>query len=214
VNRHGGYPPHTKTEEPEWPISLTLGNHVFRRKPIAEQFFSRRVFTSLLLISVLAGCQPPASIPVETIEEEAVPEPLASSFGAADPGASQQLVKGFYDDEQNSWRWTMKEFAVALRPPVGGSALGATLRLHLTVPDPVIDQLGEVTLSAWVGEKPLDPETYSEAGGYVYERPIPSEMLLGDVVALEFRLDKAIPPGTMDRRELGIIFNSIELVTQ
>ena len=191
-----------------------LPGGVFRSKLLRKRHREIPALAAFLLLALLVGCQPPASVPVETIEEEAVPAPLASSIRAADAGASQQLVKGFYDVEQDSWRWTMKEFAVALGPPPGGSALGATLRLQFTVPDPVIEQLGAVTLSARAGETALAPETYSKPGGYVYERAVPGEILLGDVVAVEFTLDKAIAPGTSDRRELGIVFNAVELVAR
>jgi len=142
------------------------------------------------------------------------PAPLATSVRAADPESSLQLVKGFYDAEQDAWRWTMKEFAIALGPPVGGSDAGATLRMQFTVPEPVIQQLGAVTLSAQVGEAALDPETYDEPGAYMYERTVPPEVLIGDVVAVEFTLDKAIAPGEMDLRELGIIFSAAGLETR
>jgi hypothetical protein len=167
---------------------------------------------ALLAILLLAACQTPSSVPVETIEEEAIPAPLESSFGAADPAAAQQLVKGFYAPEQDSWRWTMKDFDIALAPPLGAATMGATLRFHFTVPEPVIDQLGALTLSARAGEIVLDPETYSEPGGYVYERTIPPELLLGDVLTVQFSLDKAIAPTAADQRELGVVFNSVELL--
>jgi len=169
---------------------------------------------ALVAALVLGACQPPASVPVETIEEEALPAPLASSVQAADPAAAQQLVKGFYPTEQDSWRWTMKEFIVALAPPLGASTMGSTLRLHFTVPEPVIEQLGTITLSAQAGETALEPETYAEPGGYVYERQIPPELLLGDVLSVEFSLDKAIAPSPADQRELGIVFNSVELLAR
>lgn len=159
---------------------------------------------------LLTGCRGPESVPVETIEE-APAAPLAPMVHAADPKAAFQLVKGFYEIEQNAWRWTAREFSVTLRPPARADEKGAVLRLKLTVPDPVIAKLKSVQLSARVGEATLEPETYSKPGEYTYVRDVPATALGGDAVSVDFSLDKALPPGEVDQRELGIVFTSVGL---
>jgi len=156
------------------------------------------------------GCRAPESIPVETIEEAPV-APLAPMVHAADPKAAFQLVKGFYEIEQNAWRWTAREFAVTLRPPARADDKGAVLRLKLTVPEPVIAKLRSVRLSARVGDSVLEPETYSKPGEYIYARDVPASALAGDAVTVEFALDKALPPGEVDQRELGVVVTSVGL---
>lgn len=165
------------------------------------------------LIGALGGCRPPESAPVETIEEPAVSE-LAPMVHAADPKAAFQLVKGFHEIEQNAWRWTMREFAVTLRPPAGAAERGAVLRLKFAIPEPVIAKLKMVTLTARAGGAALAPESYSKPGDYVYTREVPGSALAGDAVSVEFSLDKAIPPGEADQRELGVVVTSVGLETK
>ena len=165
----------------------------------------------LILIALIgftvAGCRPPESVPVETIEEEG--EELATMIHVADPRASLQLVKGFHDVEENAWRWTAGRFAVTLRPPAWAGERGAMLHLNFSVPGPVIEKLQSVTLSAGIGEIALAPETYTKPGAYVYTREVPAGAMGGDAVTVEFALDKFLPPGEVDQRELGVVVSSV-----
>jgi hypothetical protein len=113
--------------------------------------------------------------------------------------------------EANSWRWTARQFAIALRPPVGAVQKGGVLTLRVTVPPVVIEKEKSVTLSASIGGTPLAPEPYAKAGEYVYKRDVPANLLTGDVVRVDFELDKAMPPSGGDARELGIILLSAAL---
>lgn len=133
---------------------------------------------------------------------------------AADPKAAFQLVKGFHEIEQNAWRWTAREFAVTLRPPAQAAEKGAVLRLKFAVPEPVIARLKAITLASRVGGAALAPETYAKPGDYVYTRDVPASALAGDVVSVEFSLDKAIPPSEADQRELGVVVTSVGLETK
>ncbi len=166
-----------------------------------------------LLLACLSGCQPPASVPVETIEEED-DHILASVVETAGENAWMQLVKGFHGVEQNAWRWTMSRFAVTLAPPEGAAEKGATLELKFAVPGPVIEKLGAITLTPSLAGTALDPETYAKSGSYTLERDLPAELLAGDAVTVEFALDKFLPPGEVDQRELGVIVSSVGLVAK
>jgi hypothetical protein len=169
---------------------------------------------ALLLAALLpaaTGCKRQEVRTAETIEE--APR-LASTVHTGDPASANQLTSGFYDVEAHAWRWTEKQFAVTLRPPVHAAQQGAVLELHLTVPRPSIAKLGTIALSASIGGAALPPETYTRAGDYTYRRPVPASLLAGDAVRIDFQLDKALPPGDVDKRELGVVVSSVGLVAQ
>jgi hypothetical protein len=156
-----------------------------------------------------AGCRrEQRAIERATVEES--PE-LAAMVHVADPKTSFQLVKGFYALEGNSWRWTAGKFSVVLRAPAGAAENGATLRLKLNVPQPIADKLGALRLSAEAGGVALPPETFPQAGDYEYARDVPARAFRGPSLAINFALDKALPPGDVDQRELGIIAISVGL---
>ena len=170
----------------------------------------RKLLLAVLLLAAPA-CKRGQVHHVDTVEE--APR-LASSVRMGDRTMAHQLAGGFYEIEANAWRWTMQKFAVNLRPPARSAQQGAVLELHLTVPPPSIQKLGSITLSASAGGTPLAPETYSKAGEYTYRRDVPSNLLAGDAVRIDFQLDKAVPPGDVDKRELGIVASSVGLVSK
>jgi hypothetical protein len=170
----------------------------------------RKLLIAALLIAAPA-CKRAKVSHVDTVEE--APR-LASSVQMGDRTMAKQLASGFYDIESDAWRWTMQKFAVNLHPPARAAQQGAVLELHLTVPPPSIQKLGSLTLSATVGGTALDPETYSKAGEYLYKRDVPANLLTGDAVRIDFQLDKAMPPGDVDKRELGVVASSVALVAK
>jgi hypothetical protein len=134
-----------------------------------------------------------------------------SVVNVADPRGAVQLIRGFHNVENDSWRWAMRNFTVSLRPPAGAATNGATLQLKFTLPDAIFSQLGAMTIHARVAGTDLAPETYSKAGEAIYSRDLPAAALQGDAVTIEFFTDKALPPGPTDERELSIIVSSIGL---
>jgi hypothetical protein len=116
--------------------------------------------------------------------------------------------------EANAWRWTMQRFSVNLHPPARSAQQGAVLEFHLTVPPPTIEKLGSITLAASIGGAALAPETYSKAGEYTYRRDVPATALGGDSARIDFQLDKAVPPGEVDKRELGVVASSVALIAK
>jgi len=172
-----------------------------------------RLTAAVLFISLIAICsckRSPEKTALKATTEEA-PPPLATVVHTADPQTSAQLLDGFFDVEQNSWRWTKRKFAVNLRPPVDSARNGATLELKFVIPDPVIAGLKTLTLSASVAGVALAPQTYTASGGQVYSREVPGRALAAAAVKVEFTLDKALPPGPNEQRELGVVVNSIAL---
>jgi hypothetical protein len=159
------------------------------------------------LLASVSGCKRQKRARIETIEESG-PQ-LSPVINMADPHASIQLLKGFYDIEQNAWRWTKGSFSVTLRPPMSAVHKGATLEVKFAVPDPVIAKLQSFTLAANVNGTAIPGETFSKAGEYTYSKDVPASAFGPDAVTVEFALDKFLAPGAVDHRELGIVVSSI-----
>jgi hypothetical protein len=153
-----------------------------------------------------SACRREEKIKMEpTDESQAV---LASTVHAADPKAAMQLTKGFHPVEQNAWRWTLGNFAIAFAPPAGAAERGATLNVKISVPEPVLDRVKKTTLSASIQGSAVGSATYTSAGEQTFSADIPSALLKSDAVTVEFALDPFVAAGTMETRELGIIFVS------
>lgn len=178
---------------------------------MTHSFCWKRRAPSVLLGSALVvtlafaplGCKRAKKVAVQQTVEEA--QRVASTVQMGDPKAETQLVTGFYGIEQNAWRWTGRQFTVALHPPVGAAQKGARLQLAFSVPPVVIEKLKTITLSATAGGSALSPETYTQPGDYSYTRDLPPNVLTADSVRVDFQLDKAMPPSGADQRELGVV---------
>jgi hypothetical protein len=139
---------------------------------------------------------------------------LASRVSMADPAAAAQLPDGFFPVESNAWRWTSRRFSVLLASPPGAGGAGATLELHLSIPETEISRGGRIKLSASVGDRALAPETFSKSGTYVYSRAVPADLLKSSAVTIHFNVDKSVPPSAADARELGVIVTQAGLLTR
>jgi hypothetical protein len=171
--------------------------------------FVRAALLAAALCALPACRKPPA--PVAATEQVAR---LPSEVAAGDRRVAAQLASGFYDIEAGAWRWTGREFSVILGVPAHAERNGGKLTLAITVPPPVIEKLTTVTLGATVGGTELASETYSKAGNYTYVRELSPALLSQDTVRINFRLDRAMPPGGADIRELGIIVLRAALVSK
>ena len=139
---------------------------------------------------------------------------LASVINVADPADSAQLVRGFSNVEADAWRWTTSKFSVVLRPPADAGRKGAKLELTFALVDAVVKKVGPVTVSAKVNGVPVESQTYSQAGDYVYSHEVPPMALVSDAVTVEFSTDKSLAPTDVDKRELALIVKSIGLVAK
>lgn len=168
------------------------------------------------LALLLAGCpsnEPELATPQgEAAQSEALPDGLLSSVHMGDPRATPQLLDGFYGLEQGVWRWTARKFTVAVQAPAGGAGQETQLEFKFTLPEAVISQLKSVTLTARVNGVEVGSETYQEQGEYVFAKPVPPNQLAGgEAVKVEFEMDRALPPGEADKRELGLVAVSVAL---
>ena len=173
----------------------------------------RRVFlTGVGLAVATAGCRGKHSEQEVKNEEPSGAARLMSQLKMEDQDASAQLIQGFYPPESGAtWRWTAGKFAVVLKVPLGAAERGGTLSLKFSFPEPVFKKLGAVTLTAVAGTKKLRTETYPAAGPYTFTADLPPELLNKDSVTVDFVLDKSLPPGPVEKRELGIIATSVGL---
>jgi hypothetical protein len=170
----------------------------------------------LAIVVLLAGCpsnEPDLAAPEsEATDSAAMPDGLLSSAHMGDPRAAPQLLEGFYGLEQGVWRWTARKFVVALQAPSGGAGLETQLEFRFTLPEAVISRLQAITLTARIGGTDIGSESYTEPGEYIFTKPVPANLLHGgEAVKVEFELDKALPPGEADKRELGLVAVSVAL---
>jgi hypothetical protein len=168
----------------------------------------RGVMVGLVMVVALAGCKKNKHA-VQYVEEGA--SQLASAVHVADPRTAIQLLRGFHDVENNAWRWTGPKFAVALRPPKEVPAEGVKLYLEYAVPELFLQKVPQTTLTVMVNGKALEPEVINKAGNKRMERVVPGAMLVGDVVTVDFALDKFLAAGEVDQRELGLIVSEVGL---
>jgi hypothetical protein len=139
---------------------------------------------------------------------------LSSNIYAGDPNAASHFSQGFYGVEENAWRWTAKDFAVDLSPPLHSDQKGAQLVVKLAVPDAVIQKVASVQLTATVQGHKLEPQIYAKSGSYTFTREVPAADLQNDVVRVDFSLDHALDPTASDHRQLGIIVSEIGLLAK
>jgi hypothetical protein len=152
----------------------------------------------------------------QTAKEEANANlPPLSVIAVAQPRAASQLVDGFWSVENNAWRWTKHNFAVLLAVPPGAAQNGATLELRFAVTDGLIARRLSVTLSSSVGTVALPPETYREAGTYVYKRDVPAAAFAaGSPVKVSFSTDNYLRAGEIEGRELALVVRGVGLVAK
>jgi hypothetical protein len=134
----------------------------------------------------------------------------ASLIRMNDPLTASQLLNGFHDIENNAWRWTGRNFTVLLYTPPGSSQRGATLTLKFAVPEPAIQKLGTVTLTASIDGMTLLSTTYNKPGSYTFTTDVPASMLPSDSAKIDFALNNGFHVGG-DARELGLVAASVGL---
>jgi hypothetical protein len=164
---------------------------------------------AFVLLIPSTGCRPNHSISLEPTMEE--PPRWSAVINMLDPKMTPQLIRGFYGVEEGSWRWTMSKFAVSLGTPPGAGRNGGRIIMKFQLPEVLVQRLKTVTVSAELEHTPLAPETYDQAGTQEYRRDVRAPLLQKDSVLLEFSLDRYLPAGMIEPRELGLTVSSIAL---
>ena len=171
----------------------------------------RLTFCAALAALLLGGCKPRPKVHLEPTEEAAT---LASTVHMADPEAAPQLIRGFHQIEQNSWRWTARTFTVTLRVPRDAETRGAQVVAHFSLPDILLQRLGPITLTADLDKTRLGAATYAKAGEYTFTADLPRAALGDEPLTIDFQVDKFLPAGSAETRELGLIAESIGIQTK
>jgi hypothetical protein len=154
----------------------------------------------------LCACHSKDRIHVETDEG---PPRMAAMLTMADEKTAPQLLEGFYGLEDKSWRWTAGHFSVLLGTPPRASQDGAVLKVQLSIPKPLIDRVKTTSLTAEIGGARLSPESFTQPGAFTFVRDVPAKALEEDSVRVDFSLDRFLPAGTVDGRELGLVVTSV-----
>jgi hypothetical protein len=172
------------------------------------------VLAVLLLVLPGFGCKGKHNRVEVQNEEPADTGPrMLSTVRMSDTKATAQLLSGFYAIENNSWRWTGRNFSALLRTPLAAAQRGATLNFAFSVPDVVTQKLGDIKLTASVNGMPLKSADYKSAGAYVFTADVPASLLASEAVKIDFSLNKSLPP-EVDKRELGIVASSVGLASK
>ncbi|MBV9745183.1 MAG: hypothetical protein JO099_15585 [Acidobacteriia bacterium] len=145
-------------------------------------------------------------VPGEAVQSRAV-----SNVNLGGARSDQQVLAGFYQVEDNAWRWTAKRFSVVLRTPPFAAADGAHLVFRFYLPDAQLAKLGPITLTGDVDGYPLAASTFVKGGNFVYSAGIPREALAFDLVTVNLRFNKASRGLNGDPRELGAVASSIAI---
>ena len=209
------FAPDRQTRLEHLPVAYLLDEREANNDPTNYWIFSEAGLRRMLrrtrwnICCYASTASPDDSDPVTSSGDERAYCLLESQF-AAGPlmGREVQLLAGWHTAEEGGWRWTERSFSARIEVPRNAAGL---LRLSLAVPDSQIERLGSLTLNASVNGAPLPPETFSQPGPCEYARRVPPEVLRSGEITVEFVLDKALPPGDLDRRELGLVVVSLSI---
>ena len=83
------------------------------------------------------------------------------------PPPALRLLSGWHHPEEDAWRWTHREFAVAIENH--GTARELELEFLIL---PELLQQGPVHLSATLNGTPLEPATFANPGEQLYKSPV------------------------------------------
>lgn len=133
-----------------------------------------------------------------------------SYVNTGDVRARPQLLSGWYGIENASWRWMGREAEAALLVP-RQAPLNFELRIVFP-PDHMRKAGGPVMVSVLLNDTLFAQETYAEPGSYVIHQPVPPGILAAGTASVKIRLDRAVPPGDVDKRELGAVVQGLGFV--
>jgi 4-amino-4-deoxy-L-arabinose transferase-like glycosyltransferase len=122
-------------------------------------------------------------------------EPELSRLTMSAPQAKEQLASGFYELEQDAWRWMARQGVALLKPP----PMPSKAFVEFAIPDP--SPVRQVRLK--IGDQVVGEARYNGSGHYTLES---KEPVSGGSLVVE--VDQTFtPPG--DNRELGIIVTGL-----
>jgi hypothetical protein len=170
--------------------------------------------------AVQAGSEQEARPPVDSVPLGAgsgatapAQKALASVVRTGEESVASQLLRGFYQIEAGSWRWTAPNFSVELAVPSAAASKGGVLRMNFSVPEALIAQHQVVDVRARVGDV-VTSRKVSGAGAHALELELPPAALSHETVVADFAVDQPFLPSGADRRSLGVVAISFELLSK
>lgn len=136
--------------------------------------------------------------------------PQFSFIHTGDVRARTQLLSGWYAIEEGAWRWMAKEAEAVLLTPHESPV---SFELRLVFPEGYMKRAGgPVTVSVLLERILFVQETYNQPGAYTLHKPVPAGTLPQPSTRVTIRLDRSMPPGGADKRELGAVVQSLGFV--
>ncbi len=136
-------------------------------------------------------------------------QPELSYLDMGDLRSRPQLLSGWYSIEDGAWRWMAKEAQAVLRTP----AAPLTFEMLLFFPADYMRRAGgPVTVSVMMDDKRLTEETYAQPGGHRLASAVPQGMLVAPATKVSICLNRAMPPGGSDERELGAVVQRLGFI--
>ena len=134
-------------------------------------------------------------------------EPELSHLNLGDVRSKAQLGTGWYGIEDGGWRWMSKQAEAVLRVPAEAAPL---FEMQLFFPPGFMERAGgAVTVSVMLNGRLLTRETYPQPGGYRLAKFVPRDQLIAPTARVTFELNRAMPPGASDQRELGAVVSRL-----
>ena len=151
-----------------------------------------------------------------------IPEPTAAYLSMAAPEAEHHLMLGFYQLEQNQWRWIGPRAMAVLRAPDSGAAGSGAPDSEVAPESGAASTLFELafhipetaparTVTIHLNGKPLASETYPGPGTYTLRAP--ATVTPGQAVTVEISVDQPFRVAG-DSRDLGIIVTGLGFAQQ
>ena len=128
----------------------------------------------------------------------------------SDATQTSQLIRGFYEVENNRSRWAGPRFNVALGLPPDAARNGAWVVLKFNLAKASINALKAITVTSKVGDTALQAETFTTPGDHTYRHEAPASAFTKNPISVEFTVDKFLTPAN-DGRNLALIVVSAGL---
>ena len=118
------------------------------------------------------------------------------------PDLYVQPGEGWYEIEDDRWRWTAKSFSITVALPPDRKL--SEFALRFSIPDAVIANAGRVALSCRVEDEPAGSITCEAPETIEFRGVFPASALPGSLLTLNFCVDSAFLPEN-DSRSLGVL---------
>ncbi len=157
------------------------------------------LFLGLSACSGAPGAGPGPATPSEGPR----PEPRYSYIRTNDLRAAPQLLSGWYQVEEGSWRWMARRSEAVLAAPKRSPS---KFEVELALPNGHLALTGPVKLTVLFNHQWFAEQTYAAEGPGALGRTVPPGLLVSGPLLVTLEVNKARPPGVGgDQRELGAI---------